>query len=93
MSTPIDRAAPALFEALMGGDDIVPVEVRMAMLDRDDRDTFRTAARAVFESIDPDDLARVLSENWRNMHTNESLGQQRMLANAAIAHLTGKDQT
>jgi|SRR5690625_1255486 len=26
--------------------------------------------------------ARVLSENWRNMHTNESLGKQRMLAQA-----------
>lgn len=26
--------------------------------------------------------AKVLSKNWRNMHTNEALGQQRMLAQA-----------
>ena len=26
--------------------------------------------------------AKVLAANWRNMHTNESLGQQRMLARA-----------
>ena len=25
---------------------------------------------------------KVLADNWRNMHTNESLGQQRMLARA-----------
>ena len=29
--------------------------------------------------------ARVLAENWRNMHTNESLGMQRMLATALAA--------
>lgn len=27
--------------------------------------------------------ARALSEHWRDMHTNESLGQQRMLADHA----------
>lgn len=27
-------------------------------------------------------VAKVLAANWRNMHTNESLGQQRMLARA-----------
>lgn len=26
--------------------------------------------------------ARVLSDSWQNMHTNESLGRQRMLADA-----------
>lgn len=30
-----------------------------------------------------------LSEHWRDMHTNEALGQQRMLARAALAALLG----
>ena len=31
-----------------------------------------------------DELARTMSANWRNMHTNDSLGFQRMLANAIM---------
>ena len=34
---------------------------------------------------DRETLARVLSQNWRNMHTNEALGLQRMLADAILA--------
>jgi len=33
---------------------------------------------------DRETLARVLSQNWRNMHTNEALGLQRMLADAIL---------
>lgn len=29
-------------------------------------------------------IARALSEHWRDMHTNESLGKQRMLATAIL---------
>ena len=29
-------------------------------------------------------IARALSEHWRDMHTNESLGKQRMLAAAVL---------
>lgn len=32
-------------------------------------------------------VARGLMEHWRDIHTNESLGQQRMLAHAALAAL------
>ena len=31
-----------------------------------------------------DELARTMSANWRNMHTNGSLGFQRMLADAIL---------
>ena len=31
-----------------------------------------------------DRIARALSEHWRDMHTNESLGKQRMLAAAVL---------
>lgn len=34
-------------------------------------------------------MARGLMEHWRDMHTNEALGQQRMLARAALAALLG----
>lgn len=37
-------------------------------------------------------MARGLSEHWRDMHTNESLGQQRMLARAALGALLGGEQ-
>lgn len=33
---------------------------------------------------DLEQLAKILADNWRNMHTNESLGKQRMLAQAII---------
>lgn len=38
-----------------------------------------------------EEIAQTLSKNWRNMHTNESLGQQRMLA-AAIVPLVRRAQ-
>lgn len=37
-------------------------------------------------------MARGLSEHWRDMHTNEALGQQRMLARAALAALLQEDE-
>lgn len=37
-------------------------------------------------------MARGLSEHWRDMHTNESLGQQRMLARAALDALLGGER-
>ena len=47
------------------------------------------------EMIDPirDELAKTLSANWRNMHTNESLGMQRMLADAILAEFTVSRRT
>lgn len=38
-------------------------------------------------------MARGLSEHWRDMHTNEALGQQRMLARAALDALLGGGQS
>lgn len=38
-------------------------------------------------------MARGLMEHWRDMHTNESLGRQRMLARAALAALLGGEQS
>lgn len=83
MTSPIDRAAEELDPVAMDS----PADYPLA------HEEATTTARTVFESIDPDDLAKVLSDNWRNMHSNESLGQQRMLADAVLAWLTGKDQT
>lgn len=37
-------------------------------------------------------MARGLMEHWRDMHTNEALGQQRMLARAALDALLGGEQ-
>lgn len=46
--------------------------------------------------LDTDDaierMARGLMEHWRDMHTNEALGQQRMLARAALGALLGGEQ-
>lgn len=46
--------------------------------------------------LDTDDaverMARGLSEHWRDMHTNESLGRQRMLARAALDALLQEDE-
>lgn len=53
----------------------------------------RDVADALATPIDTDAaverMARGLSEHWRDMHTNESLGRQRMLARAALAALLG----
>lgn len=58
-----------------------------------------SAQRATPDPLTPIDtdaaverMARALSEHWRDMHTNEALGQQRMLARASLNALLGSEQ-
>ena len=69
-------------------------------LDREEEELVLDEADRLFTPATVDDLgddaiermARGLSEHWRDMHTNEALGQQRMLARAALDALLGGGQ-
>lgn len=95
MTSPIERAAEALNHCranVAGRAFGVPEDAH--------RQHGEAVARAVFESIDPDDLAQVLAgEGWTceyhepDPNCTECQTLHRATARALIARLTGKDQT
>lgn len=99
MTTPIERAAEAAYDrAFMKH---APEDVdRWSDLVKDSDpavESWRNVARAVFESIDREGLARLIAEVDISWHAMRGLdGQEQYditLADAVIAHLTRKDQS
>ena len=90
MTTPIERAVPALFEAIMGADEHTPTEIRLALLDQEDRHTFRQGAYSVLDSIDTNQLATVILR--AELPGGIKVGHADKIAHAVIAWLTGDDQ-
>ncbi len=52
---------------------------------REQYDAERDAAARERHAPTEEQIAQVLSQHWSDMHTNESLGRQRMLARAVLA--------